>query len=178
MTSRLAAMSAASPTRTMRARSWCGSRPAAVGRPRSAAARCNRSSSGPGVSSGTVVTTRSGRPSRSSRSSSSKRRPDLLFTLGTPLWEFAMCTAIVYLAILFGLRLFGTRERGQMSTGDLVMILLIAKAVQNAMVGPDVSLQGGLTAALVLLAMNFAVVRILGRTSLGERLLEGGPTLL
>jgi uncharacterized membrane protein YcaP (DUF421 family) len=102
----------------------------------------------------------------------------VLFHLGTPLWEIALRTAIVYLAILFGLRLFGKRELGQMSTGDLVMILLIANAVQNAMVGPDVSLQGGLTAALVLLAMNFAVVRILGRTTLGERLLEGGPTLL
>jgi uncharacterized membrane protein YcaP (DUF421 family) len=84
----------------------------------------------------------------------------------------------VYLAILFGLRLFGKRELGQMSTGDLVMILLIANAVQNAMVGPDVSLQGGLTAALVLLAMNFLVVRVFSLTPVGERLLEGGPTLL
>src|SRR6476646_1977596 len=159
MTSRPEATSAASPTRTMPARSWCGSRPAGVGRPRSAAARCSRSSNGPGVSWGTVATTRSGRRSRSSRS---KRRPDVLFHPGTPLWEIAIRTAIVYLAILFGLRLFGKRELGQMSTGDLVMILLIANAVQNAMVGPDVSLQGGLTAALVLLAMNFAVVRILG----------------
>ena len=98
--------------------------------------------------------------------------------MGTPLWEIAIRTAIVYLAILFGLRLFGKRELGQMSTGDLVMILLIANAVQNAMVGPDVSLQGGLTAALVLLAMNFLVVRVFSLTPAGERLLEGGPTLL
>jgi uncharacterized membrane protein YcaP (DUF421 family) len=102
----------------------------------------------------------------------------VLFTLGTPIWEIAIRTAIVYLVILLGLRLFGKRQLGQMSTGDLVMILLIANAVQNAMVGPDVSLSGGLAAALVLLAMNFVVVRLFGQTALGERLLEGGPTLL
>jgi uncharacterized membrane protein YcaP (DUF421 family) len=102
----------------------------------------------------------------------------MLFQLGTPLWEIALRTSVVYLAILIGLRLFGKRQLGQMSVGDLVMILLIANAVQNAMVGFDVSLEGGLTAALVLLVMNFIVVRGLGRTALGERLLEGGPTLL
>src|SRR5213594_2631798 len=101
-----------------------------------------------------------------------------MFHPGTPLWEIALRTAIVYLGILLGLRLFGKRQLGQMSVGDLVMILLIANAVQNAMVGIDVSLEGGLTAALVLLVMNFVVVRVLGRTALGERLLEGGPTLL
>ena len=102
----------------------------------------------------------------------------MLFHLGTPLWEIALRSAIVYLAILFGLRLFGKRQLGQMSVGDLVMILLIANAVQNAIVGFDVSLEGGLTAALVLLVMNFLVVGVFGRTPLGERLLEGGPTLL
>ena len=50
----------------------------------------------------------------------------MLFDLGTPLWEIALRSAIVYLAILLGLRLFGKRQLGQMSTGDLVMILLIA----------------------------------------------------
>ena len=102
----------------------------------------------------------------------------VLFRLGTPLWEIGIRTAVVYLAILLGLRLFGKRQLGQMSTGDLVMILLIANAVQNAMVGPDVSLVGGLVAAAVLLVLNFVVVRVSGSTALGERLLEGGPTML
>jgi uncharacterized membrane protein YcaP (DUF421 family) len=102
----------------------------------------------------------------------------VLFHPGTPLWEIALRTSVVYLTILLGLRLFGKRQLGEMSVGDLVMILLIANAVQNAMVGVDVSLIGGLTAALVLLVMNFLVVRGLGRTALGERLLEGGPTLV
>jgi uncharacterized membrane protein YcaP (DUF421 family) len=102
----------------------------------------------------------------------------VLFTHQTPLVEIAVRTAVVYLAILLGLRLFGKRQLGQMSTGDLVMILLIANAVQNAMVGPDVSLLGGLTAAVVLLLLNFAVVRVAGTSAVGERLLEGGPTML
>jgi uncharacterized membrane protein YcaP (DUF421 family) len=97
---------------------------------------------------------------------------------GTPLWEIVLRTVSVYVVILVGLRLFGKRQLGQMSVGDLVMILLIANAVQNAMVGPDVSLVGGLLAALVLLVVNGVIVRTLGRTALGERLLEGGPTLL
>ena len=98
--------------------------------------------------------------------------------LGTPLWEIALRTTVVYLVILLGLRVFGKRQLGQVSVGDLVMILLIANAVQNAMVGVDVSLIGGLTAALVLLVLNFVVVRGFGSTPLGERVLEGAPTLL
>jgi uncharacterized membrane protein YcaP (DUF421 family) len=101
-----------------------------------------------------------------------------MFHLGTPLWEIALRTTVVYLVILLGLRVFGKRQLGQVSVGDLVMILLIANAVQNAMVGVDVSLIGGLTAALVLLVLNFLVVRGFGSTPLGERVLEGAPTLL
>jgi uncharacterized membrane protein YcaP (DUF421 family) len=101
-----------------------------------------------------------------------------MFDAGTPVWEIVLRTVSVYVAILVGLRLFGKRQLGQMSVGDLVMILLIANAVQNAMVGPDVSLLGGLVAAVVLLVVNGVIVRTLGRTALGERLLEGGPTLL
>ena len=97
---------------------------------------------------------------------------------GTPVWEIVVRTLAVYAVVLVGLRLFGKRQLGQMSVSDLVMILLIANAVQNAMVGPDVSLVGGLVAAVVLLTVNFAVVRFLGRSALGERLLEGTPTLL
>lgn len=97
---------------------------------------------------------------------------------GTPLWEIAVRTIAVYAVVLVGLRIFGKRQLGQISVADLVMILLIANAVQNAMVGPDVSLAGGLTAAVVLLVVNFGVVRILARSPLGERLLEGSPTLV
>src|SRR5213594_3682237 len=63
------------------------------------------------------------------------------------LLDVAIRTTIVYLALLVGLRLTGTRQLGQMSTFDLVLLLIIANAVQNAMVGPDTSLAGGLVAA-------------------------------
>src|SRR2546422_10749047 len=64
----------------------------------------------------------------------------------------ALRTTIVYVALLAGLRLSGPRSLGQMSTFALVMLLIIANAVQNAMVGPDTSLAGGLVAASVLIA--------------------------
>ena len=70
------------------------------------------------------------------------------------LLNVAVRTTIVYLALLVGLRLSGTRSLGQMSTFDLVMLLIIANAVQNAMVGPDTSLAGGLVAAGVLIGWH------------------------
>lgn len=87
-------------------------------------------------------------------------------------------TLTVYLAILVGLRLAGKREMGQMTVFDLVVLLLIANAVQNAMVGPDTSLVGGILAAMVLLAVNAVLARVrLHWPQLG-RWVEGTPTLL
>jgi uncharacterized membrane protein YcaP (DUF421 family) len=97
---------------------------------------------------------------------------------GTPLLEIVGRTLAVYIVVLAGLRLLGKRQLGQMTTSDLVMILLIANAVQNAMVGPDTSLTGGLAAAAVLLAVNFAVVRVASRSDRAERIVSGSPTLL
>jgi uncharacterized membrane protein YcaP (DUF421 family) len=101
-----------------------------------------------------------------------------VFHLGTPAWEIVLRTVAVYFVVLVGLRLFGKRQLGQMSIGDLVMILLIANAVQNAMVGSDTSLAGGLVAAVTLLLLNLVVVRAISRSHLGERVFEGEPTLL
>src|SRR6266705_6951332 len=70
------------------------------------------------------------------------------------LLDVAIRTSVVYLALLAGLRLTGTRQLGQMSTFDLVLLLIIANAVQNAMVGPDTSLVGGLVAAGVLIGWH------------------------
>ncbi len=70
------------------------------------------------------------------------------------LLDVALRTSVVYLALLIGLRLTGTRQLGQMSTFDLVLLLIIANAVQNAMVGPDTSLAGGLVAAGVLITWH------------------------
>jgi uncharacterized membrane protein YcaP (DUF421 family) len=87
-------------------------------------------------------------------------------------------TVMVYLVILIGLRLAGKREIGQMTVFDLVVLLLIANAVQNAMVGPDTSLTGGILAAVVLLLMNAAVARLRLRWPRLRRWVEGTPTLL
>jgi len=101
-----------------------------------------------------------------------------VFHLGTPIWQILIRAAVVYLAVFFGFRIMGKREIGQMTIFDLVLILLIANAVQNAMVGPDTSLEGGLAAAAVLLLINRLVAEA-RRTSPGvERLFEGQPTVL
>jgi uncharacterized membrane protein YcaP (DUF421 family) len=97
---------------------------------------------------------------------------------GTPLAEIVLRTLAVYAVVLVGLRLLGKRQLGQMTTADLVMILLIANAVQNAMVGPDTSLVGGLVAAVVLLVVNFVVTRVAAGSPFAERLVSGSPTLL
>ena len=77
-----------------------------------------------------------------------------MFDLGTDWWDIVLRTGVVYAALLVGLRLTGKRQIGQMAPFDLVVILLIANAVQNAMVGPDTSLLGGLISAGVLLGAN------------------------
>ncbi|MDH4138455.1 MAG: DUF421 domain-containing protein [Anaerolineae bacterium] len=87
-------------------------------------------------------------------------------------------TAGIYLVILVGLRLAGKREIGQMTVFDLVVLLLLANAVQNAMVGPDTSLAGGVLAAAVLLVLNAVVARLRLRWPRLRRIVEGSPTLL
>jgi uncharacterized membrane protein YcaP (DUF421 family) len=86
--------------------------------------------------------------------------------------------AIVYVAVLIGLRLMGKREIGQMTVFDLVVVLLLANAVQNAMVGPDTSVQGGLVAAFVLLVANRALAAARLHSVAWGRLIEGNPTVL
>jgi uncharacterized membrane protein YcaP (DUF421 family) len=101
-----------------------------------------------------------------------------MFATGTPILSIVFRTVLVYLAILLGLRFSGKREIGQMTVFDLVVLLLIANAVQNAMVGPDTSLTGGILAAVVLLAMNAAISQLRLRWPKLEHLVEGSPTLL
>ena len=101
-----------------------------------------------------------------------------MLTLAIPVWNIALRTAAIYLVILIGLRLAGKREIGQMTVFDLVVLLLIANAVQNAMVGPDTSLAGGVLAAFVLLVLNAVVARLRLRWPRLRRFVEGSPTLL
>jgi uncharacterized membrane protein YcaP (DUF421 family) len=101
-----------------------------------------------------------------------------MFEMGTEAWAIAIRTALVYLAVFGGLRLAGKRELGQMTIFDLVVILLIANAVQNAMTGPDFSVQGGVLAAFVLLGLNRLVSILRLRGERWERFVEGTPTVL
>jgi uncharacterized membrane protein YcaP (DUF421 family) len=94
------------------------------------------------------------------------------------LLEVALRTTIVYLALVVGIRLTGQRQLGQMSTFDLVLLLIIANAVQNAMVGPDTSVAGGLVAAGVLLVWHQLINR-LRRSSKGfSKFLAGEGIML
>lgn len=87
-------------------------------------------------------------------------------------------TATIYLFLTVGLRLLGKRELGQMSIYDLVLIVVVANAVQNAMVGDDTSLVGGLVAATTLLILNRGVTWLLVERPELRRWFEGEPVLI
>lgn len=101
-----------------------------------------------------------------------------VFDLSIPAWEIVVRTVVVYVTVLLLLRVAGKRELGQMSVIDLVVILVIANAVQNAMNGGDNSLIGGIIAAATLVAMNVLLERIGRRIPFFSRLFIEEPTLL
>ena len=101
-----------------------------------------------------------------------------MFDLGVPLWEIVLRTAVVYVVVLGLLRIGGKRELGQMSPADLVVILIIANAVQNAMTGGDVSLIGGLVSAGTLVGLNLLLGRFGRDLPVLGRLVVEEPTLL
>ncbi|HET9837995.1 MAG TPA: YetF domain-containing protein [Candidatus Angelobacter sp.] len=92
--------------------------------------------------------------------------------------EIALRTSAVYVLVLLGIRLTGKREVGQMTPFDLTLLLLLSNSVQNAMTGPDNSLAGGVTAALVLLTLNFLLAEVSGLNRRFRRFIQGSPTLL
>ena len=87
-------------------------------------------------------------------------------------------TAIVYLCLVLGFRFLGKREAGQLSTLDLVVLLVISNAVQNAMVGDNTTLLGGLVAAAVVLVLDLALHAAANRWPHLRNALDGEPTLL
>lgn len=97
---------------------------------------------------------------------------------GHTLLNISLRVAIIYCVVLIGIRLTGKREVGQMAPFDLVLLLLIANAVQNAMTGPDTSVTGGIVAAVTLLLLNWIVTRLVWRFVKIRKLVEGSPTLL
>ena len=84
----------------------------------------------------------------------------------------------VYFFVIFAIRIFGKKELAQLSVIDLVFILLISNSVQNAMVGPDTSLEGGIIAALCLFVVNFILKKLLYRNRKVSELLQGKSIML
>src|SRR4051812_1418231 len=92
--------------------------------------------------------------------------------------EIVLRSVVVFVFIVLAIRLFGKKELAQLSVIDLVFILLISNAVQNAMVGPDTSLQGGIIAAASLFVVNFVLKHFLYRNRRFGKLLQGSPVML
>ncbi len=95
-----------------------------------------------------------------------------------PFFDIALRSLAVYLFMLIGLRLFGKNQLSQLNAGDVILLLLISNAVQNAMVGPDTSLQGGLIAALVLFVANFFLKKWMFKNPVVRDFIEDDPVVL
>lgn len=78
-----------------------------------------------------------------------------------PYLDIVLRSISVYFFMIIALRIFGKKELSQLNTADIILILLISNSVQNAMVGNDTSLWGGLTAAAVLFAFNFIFKKLI-----------------
>jgi uncharacterized membrane protein YcaP (DUF421 family) len=98
--------------------------------------------------------------------------------LGSDLPGVIIRTAVVYICLVLGFRLLGKREAGQLSTLDLVVLLFIANAVQNAMVGENTSLIAGIIAAAVILLLDLALHAAADRWAPLRNALDGEPTIL
>ncbi|HZD85017.1 MAG TPA: YetF domain-containing protein [Gemmatimonadaceae bacterium] len=100
-----------------------------------------------------------------------------IFVPGVPLLEKTIRTLVVYGAVLIGLRLAGKRELSQLNPFDLVVLLLLSNTVQNAIIGNDNSVIGGLFGAAVLLLTNHFLVRYLFKSGRLDAM-EGNPDVL
>lgn len=103
---------------------------------------------------------------------------DHMFQLPLPILEKLLRPVIVYLALVVLLRIFGKRELAQLNPFDLVVLLSLSNTVQNAIIGDDNSVSGGIIGAVALLAVNYLVVRVLFRSPKLTRMMEGRSTVL
>jgi len=101
-----------------------------------------------------------------------------MFFLSLPVAEKILRPIVVYLFLIVGLRLAGKRELAQLNPFDLVVLLTLSNTVQNAIIGDDNSVTGGVIGAATLLAVNHWVVRYLYRHERIDRLVEGDPDVL
>ena len=103
---------------------------------------------------------------------------DHMFQLPLPIVEKLLRPVIVYLVLVVLLRIFGKRELAQLNPFDLVVLLSLSNTVQNAIIGDDNSVTGGIVGAFSLLAINWLVVRVLFRSKKLTGVFEGRATVL
>lgn len=103
---------------------------------------------------------------------------DDLFVPQVSLLEKVLRAVLVFVFLIAALRLGGKRELGQINVLDLAVLLLVSNALQNAMIGPDNSLIGGIVGATTLFLANYLFVRLVFRSRRASRILEGSPTVL
>jgi uncharacterized membrane protein YcaP (DUF421 family) len=101
-----------------------------------------------------------------------------MFVLGLPILEKILRPVIVYGFLIVALRLAGKRELTQLNPFDLVVLLTLSNTVQNAIIGDDNTVAGGLIGATTLLVINYIAVRTLYGHKRLERLLEGDADVL
>jgi len=101
-----------------------------------------------------------------------------LFIVPIPLLEKIVRPIIVYVFLVLLLRVFGKRELAQLNPFDLVVLLSLSNTVQNAIIGDDNSVTGGLIGAVSLLVMNYLVVRFLFKHRRLDEIIEGEPSVL
>ena len=95
-----------------------------------------------------------------------------------PYLIIAGSSAAIYIFLIAAIRLFGKKEFSQLSTFDIVFILLISNAVQNAMIAADLSFLGGLCSAVTLFIVNFIFKYILYKFPKASKLIQGQPLML
>jgi uncharacterized membrane protein YcaP (DUF421 family) len=101
-----------------------------------------------------------------------------MFHLHLPVLEKILRPVIVYLCLIVFLRLFGKRELAQLNPFDLVVLLSLSNTVQNAIIGDDNSVTGGMIGAFSLLAINWLLTWLLFRVPKLDEVLEGSETVL
>ncbi|MES2811103.1 MAG: YetF domain-containing protein [Bacteroidota bacterium] len=95
-----------------------------------------------------------------------------------PFLDIALRSVAVYMFMIVALRLFGKKEFSQLNTADVILILLISNSVQNAMVGSNSSLQGGIVAALALFSINFIFKKIIQKSDFIKDIVQDKPEVL
>lgn len=95
-----------------------------------------------------------------------------------PFLEVILRSAAVYFFMMIALRVFGKKELSQLNTSDVILILLISNSVQNAMVGNDTSLYGGLVAATVLFAINYILKKLMFKYKKFSDFIQEKPEIL